>query len=46
MLYSSTFLDEEEFDHIYNGEAYRALKQKYDPHGNAPTLFQKAVQAS
>ncbi|HEY8520602.1 MAG TPA: FAD-binding oxidoreductase [Gammaproteobacteria bacterium] len=44
MLYSSTFLSEPEFDERYNGAAYRALKQKYDPAGNAPTLYNKVVQ--
>ena len=43
MLYSSTFLDREEFDRYYNGEGYAALKAKYDPAGIAPTLFEKAV---
>jgi FAD/FMN-containing dehydrogenase len=41
MLYSSTFLDKNEFDSRFNGEAYAALKTKYDPDGNAPTLFDK-----
>jgi FAD/FMN-containing dehydrogenase len=41
MLYSSTFLDRNEFDRRFNGEAYAALKAKYDPDGNAPTLFDK-----
>jgi len=41
MLYSSTFLDEAEFDGHFNGEAYRALKAKYDPQGRAKTLYQK-----
>ncbi|MCI0401758.1 MAG: FAD-binding protein [Gammaproteobacteria bacterium] len=45
MLYSSTFLDEADFDRIYNGQSYRALKQKYDPDDNAPTLFEKTVKA-
>jgi FAD/FMN-containing dehydrogenase len=45
MLYSSTFLEKPAFDHIYNGEVYRALKQKYDPNGCAPTLYEKAVKA-
>ena len=45
MLYSSTFLERPAFDHIYNGEVYRALKQKYDPSGCAPTLYDKAVKA-
>lgn len=43
MLYSSSFFDEDEFDRHYNGEAYRALKSKYDSAGRAPTLYQKAV---
>jgi FAD/FMN-containing dehydrogenase len=41
MLYSSTFLNKGEFDRRFNGEAYAALKAKYDPDGNAPTLFDK-----
>jgi FAD/FMN-containing dehydrogenase len=41
MLYSSTFLDEAEFDGRFNGAAYRALKAKYDPQGRAKTLYQK-----
>lgn len=43
MLYSSTFLGQSEFDRLYNGSAYAALKQKYDVNGHAPTLFEKAV---
>lgn len=45
MLYSTTFLSEQEFNKRYGGKAYKALKTKYDPHGLAPTLYQKAVQA-
>jgi FAD/FMN-containing dehydrogenase len=41
MLYSSSFLDEEEFDRVYNGESYRGLKAKYDPRGAFPTLYEK-----
>jgi FAD/FMN-containing dehydrogenase len=41
MLYSSTFLDEPEFDARFNGAAYRLLKKKYDPHGLAPRLYDK-----
>jgi len=41
MLYSSTFLDEAEFERHFNGQAYRALKAKYDPQGRAKTLYQK-----
>lgn len=43
MLYSSTFLDEPEFDRIYNGAGYRAIKRKYDPDGTLGTLYQKCV---
>jgi hypothetical protein len=45
MLYSSTFLSEKEFDKIYNGRAYKKLKQKYDSQCLLPTLFEKAVKA-
>jgi FAD/FMN-containing dehydrogenase len=43
MLYSSTFLEQSEFDRIYNGAAYRELKAKYDPRGALPTLYEKCV---
>jgi FAD/FMN-containing dehydrogenase len=43
MLYSSTFLDETEFDARFNGAAYRELKKKYDAAGNAPTLYAKVA---
>jgi FAD/FMN-containing dehydrogenase len=43
MLYSSSFMTEGEFDERYNGEAYRALKEKYDPEGRARTLYAKVV---
>jgi hypothetical protein len=43
MLYSSTFLDEAEFDRIYNGAGYRAVKRKYDPGDTLGTLYQKCV---
>jgi FAD/FMN-containing dehydrogenase len=46
MLYSSTFLDEPEFDRIYNGAGYRAVKRRYDPDGTLGTLFQKCVLRS
>ncbi|HEY9181757.1 MAG TPA: FAD-binding protein, partial [Gammaproteobacteria bacterium] len=45
MLYSSSFLNETEFDALYNGAAYRALKAKYDPDGNAQTLYKKVAFA-
>ncbi len=43
MLYSTTFLDEDEFRRHYGGDAYLALKEKYDPRRVLPTLFEKAV---
>ena len=45
MLYSSSFLNEAEFDARYNGAAYRTLKQKYDRAGNAQTLYKKVALA-
>jgi hypothetical protein len=45
MLYSSTFLTEKEFDKIYNGKAYKKLKNKYDKKTLLPTLFEKAVKS-
>jgi FAD/FMN-containing dehydrogenase len=46
MLYSSTFLSESEFDALYNGTEYRRLKAKYDPGGNAQTLYKKVALGS
>ncbi len=43
MLYSSTFLDEAEFDERFNGPAYRELKARYDPEHKAPTLYEKVA---
>jgi FAD/FMN-containing dehydrogenase len=43
MLYSSSFLAQAEFDRVYNGAAYRRLKQKYDPQARARTLFEKVA---
>jgi FAD/FMN-containing dehydrogenase len=45
MLYSSSFLNETEFDALYNGAGYRALKQKYDAAGDAQTLYKKVAYA-
>jgi FAD/FMN-containing dehydrogenase len=42
-LYSTSFFTEDEFRRIYNGEAYRKLKSKYDPQGAFRSLYQKAV---
>jgi FAD/FMN-containing dehydrogenase len=43
-LYSDSFYPPEEFWRTYNGDAYRALKQKYDPKGAFKDLYQKCVQ--
>jgi len=45
MLYSSSFLSEPEFDALYNGAEYRALKAKYDAAGNAQMLYKKVALA-
>lgn len=42
-LYSDSYYSEDEFHRLYNGEAYAALKQKYDPHGRLKTLYEKCV---
>jgi FAD/FMN-containing dehydrogenase len=42
-LYSQSFFTEDEFWRIYNGEAYRHIKSKYDPQGAFRDLYQKAV---
>ena len=45
MLYSSTFLSEDEFNERFNGEEYAKLKAKYDPNGHAQTLYEKVSVA-
>ena len=42
-LYSESFFPEDEFRRIYGGEAYAALKRKYDPRGAFPGLYEKCV---
>jgi FAD/FMN-containing dehydrogenase len=42
-LYSDSFFPEDEFARAYGGEAYRALKQRYDPRGAFPGLYEKCV---
>ena len=44
MLYSSTFLSAAQLASLYNGAAYRLLKQKYDPHKRLPDLYEEAVK--
>jgi len=42
-LYSESYFSEAEFAAAYGGEAYAALKRKYDPGGAFPTLYEKCV---
>jgi len=42
-LYSDSFFPEDEFNRLYGGRAYRALKAKYDPGGAFPGLYEKVV---
>jgi FAD/FMN-containing dehydrogenase len=42
-LYSDSFFTRDEFDRLYGGDAYRALKAKYDPDGRALGLYEKCV---
>jgi FAD/FMN-containing dehydrogenase len=42
-LYSDSYFPEEEFQRLYGGETYQALKAKYDPAGAFPGLYQKVV---
>ncbi|OLT13298.1 FAD-linked oxidase [Pseudonocardia sp. CNS-139] len=44
-LYSTVHYDEGEFWKHYNGPAYRALKERYDPRGRLPDLFTKVTGA-
>ena len=45
-LYSDSYYTPEEFSAHYNGEAYRALKQRYDPGGVFKDLYTKCVQGA
>jgi FAD/FMN-containing dehydrogenase len=46
MLYSSHFLSREEFDRVYNGEAYRRIKRKYDPENRFGDLHDKSSMSA
>lgn len=43
-LYSEAFYPRDEFDRLYGGDAYRAVKQRYDPDSRLLDLYAKAVQ--
>jgi len=42
-LYSESYYDRDLFWSIYNEEAYRALKKRYDPNGQLKDLYEKCV---
>ncbi|WP_173923030.1 FAD-binding oxidoreductase [Agromyces sp. Marseille-P2726] len=43
-LYSDAYYSREEFDARYGGDAFRAVKARYDPGGRLLDLYAKAVQ--
>ncbi|BBY40476.1 FAD-linked oxidase [Mycobacterium mantenii] len=43
-LYSDSFYSREDFDELYGGEAYNAVKKTYDPDSRLLDLYAKAVQ--
>ncbi len=43
-LYSDSFYTREEFDQLYGGEAYKTVKNSYDPDSRLLDLYAKAVQ--
>jgi FAD/FMN-containing dehydrogenase len=45
-LYSTSFYSRDEFSRLYNGQAYAALKQEYDPDGRLADLYDKCVGGS
>ncbi len=42
-LYSDSYFPRDEFERLYGGEDYRALKAKYDPGNAFPNLYEKVV---
>ena len=44
-LYSSSFYPERDFHRIYGGDAFRELKETYDPEGALGELYEKCVRA-
>jgi FAD/FMN-containing dehydrogenase len=42
-LYSDSYYGRDEFNRLYGGDAYGALKERYDPSGSFPTLYDKCV---
>ena len=44
-LYSDAYYAEDEFWRLYDGDAYRELKARYDPTGRLPDLYDKVVRS-
>lgn len=42
-LYSNSYYEEAEFWQLYNRPAYQQLKERYDPKGRLPGLYEKCV---
>jgi len=42
-LYSDSYYTEDEFWQVFDRDAYRALKTRYDPRGVLPDLYAKCV---
>ena len=42
-LYSDSYFPRDEFERLYGGDTYRALKAKYDPGNAFPGLYDKCV---
>ena len=42
-LYSDSYYTREAFEATYGGAAYRALKERYDPEGAFPRVYEKCV---
>lgn len=43
-LYSDSYYSRQEFDELYGGDSYRAVKKRYDPDSRLLDLYAKAVQ--
>ena len=43
-LYSESYYSRQEFDDLYGGDTYRAVKKRYDPDSRLLDLYAKAVQ--
>ncbi|TFD54553.1 FAD-binding oxidoreductase [Cryobacterium frigoriphilum] len=43
-LYSDSYYSRRDFDELYGGETYRAVKKSYDPDSRLLDLYSKAVQ--